>query len=182
MRRLCIDLRPCSSTALLSCSAASAITTVCDDNVMTPILHDSVTIEMHVFHATSGHHSNPGNSLSDQQVSLLGAAPAAKVRAAAPASPRAPGRIWPVKSKLPITLGLANWYCARRGWRSGPINYSTSPRNGNRVNGNRLGIWLSFFQKNRNSLTWVLVALTVCLTYPVLYRVSAESRAGEWEL
>ena len=36
-------------------------------------------------------------------------------------------------------------------------------------------------QKNRNSLTWVLVALTVCFTYPVLYRVSAESRAGEWE-
>ena len=25
-------------------------------------------------------------------------------------------------------------------------------------------------------------ALTVCFTYPVLYRVSAESRAGEWEL
>ena len=32
------------------------------------------------------------------------------------------------------------------------------------------------------SLTWVLVALTVCFTYPVLYRVSSESRAGEWEL
>ena len=30
--------------------------------------------------------------------------------------------------------------------------------------------------------TWVLVALTVCFTYPVLYRVSAESRVGEWEL
>ena len=39
-----------------------------------------------------------------------------------------------------------------------------------------------FLQENRNSLTWVLVALTVCFTYPVLYRVSAESRAGEWEL
>ena len=38
------------------------------------------------------------------------------------------------------------------------------------------------FRKNRNSLTWVLVALTVCFTYPVLYRVSSESRAGEWEL
>jgi len=36
--------------------------------------------------------------------------------------------------------------------------------------------------ENRNSLTWVLVAWTVCFTYPVLYRVSAESRAGEWEL
>ena len=31
-------------------------------------------------------------------------------------------------------------------------------------------------------LAWVLVALTVCFTYPVLYRVLAESRAGEWEL
>ena len=39
-------------------------------------------------------------------------------------------------------------------------------------------------QKNRNSLTqaWVLVALTVCFTCPVPYRVSAESRAGEWKL
>ena len=41
---------------------------------------------------------------------------------------------------------------------------------------------LSFSQKNGNSLTWVLVALTVCFTYPVLHRVSSESRAGEWEL
>ena len=45
-----------------------------------------------------------------------------------------------------------------------------------------LEICLSFSQKNGNSLTWVLVALTVCFTYPVLYRFSAESRAGEWEL
>ena len=60
--------------------------------------------------------------------------------------------------------------------------YSTSPRNGNRVNGNHLEIFLSFSQKNGNSLTRVLVALTVCFTYPVLYRVSSESRAGEWEL
>ena len=60
--------------------------------------------------------------------------------------------------------------------------YSTSPRNGNPVNGNHLDQSLSFSQKNRNSLTWVLVALTVCFTYPVLYRVSSESRAGEWEL
>ena len=45
-----------------------------------------------------------------------------------------------------------------------------------------LGICLSSSQKNGNSLTWVLVALTVCFTYPVLYRVSAESQAGEWEL
>ena len=62
------------------------------------------------------------------------------------------------------------------------IDYSTSPRNGNRVNGNHLDICLSFSQKNGNSLTWVLVALTVCFTCPVPYRVSAESRAGEWEL
>jgi len=60
--------------------------------------------------------------------------------------------------------------------------YSTSPQNRNRTNRNQLVICLSFSQKNRNSLTWVLVALTVCFTYPVLYRVSAESRAGEWEL
>ena len=60
--------------------------------------------------------------------------------------------------------------------------YSTTPRNGNRVNGNHLDQSFSFFQKNGNSLTWVLVALTVCFTYPVLYRVSSESRACEWEL
>ena len=52
---------------------------------------------------------------------------------------------------------------------------SMSPRNGNRVNGNHLEICLCSSQKNRNSLTWVLVALTVCFTYPVLYRVLAES-------
>ena len=59
--------------------------------------------------------------------------------------------------------------------------YSSSPRNRNRVNRNHLDICLSVPQKNRNSLTWVLVALTVRFTYPVLYRFSAESRAGEWE-
>jgi len=32
------------------------------------------------------------------------------------------------------------------------------------------------------TLLLVLVALTVCFTYPVLYRVSSESRAGKWEL
>ena len=64
------------------------------------------------------------------------------------------------------------------------IPYSTTPRNGNRANGNHLDQSLRSSQKNRNSLTWVqlLVALTVCFTYPVLYRVSSESRAGEWEL
>ena len=59
--------------------------------------------------------------------------------------------------------------------------YSRSPRNRNRINRNHLDQSLSVPQKNRNSLTWVLVALTACFTYPVLYRVSAESRAGEWE-
>ena len=56
--------------------------------------------------------------------------------------------------------------------------YSTTPRNGNPVNGNHLDQSLLSSRKNGNSLTWVLVALTVCFTYPVLYRVSAESRAG----
>ena len=37
-------------------------------------------------------------------------------------------------------------------------------------------------QKYRNSRPWVLVALTVCFTFPVLYRVSAESRASEGAL
>ena len=60
--------------------------------------------------------------------------------------------------------------------------YSMSRRNGNPANGNHLDQSLLSSRKNRNSLTWVLVALTVCFTYPVLYRFSAESRAGEWEL
>ena len=58
------------------------------------------------------------------------------------------------------------------------VEYSTTSRNENRVNENHL----SFSQKNRNWLAWVLVALTVCFTYPVLYRVLSESRACEWEL
>jgi len=62
------------------------------------------------------------------------------------------------------------------------LQYSTTPRNGNRVNRNHLEICLSSSQKNGNSLTWVLMALTVCFTYPVLYRVSSESRAGEWDV
>ena len=57
--------------------------------------------------------------------------------------------------------------------------YSSSTRNRNRANRNHLEICLSSSQKNRNRLTWVLVALPVCFTYPVLYRVWAESRAGE---
>ena len=63
-----------------------------------------------------------------------------------------------------------------------PVTYSTTPRNENPVHENHLDQSLRFSQKNENSLTWVLVALTVCFTYPVLYRVSSESRAGECEL
>ena len=54
--------------------------------------------------------------------------------------------------------------------------YSTTPRNGNRVNGNHLDQSLSFSQKNGNSLTWVLVALPVCPTSPLRLRDSAEPR------
>jgi hypothetical protein len=63
---------------------------------------------------------------------------------------------------------------ARPWGKSGPIIghiailYSTSPRNGNPANGNHLEICLLSSRKNRNSLTWVLVALTVSFTYPVL--------------
>ena len=60
--------------------------------------------------------------------------------------------------------------------------FPCSYRSVGRANGNHLEICLSCSQKNKNSLTGVLVALTVCFTYPVLYRVSDESRAGEWEL
>jgi hypothetical protein len=44
--------------------------------------------------------------------------------------------------------------------------YSTTARNRNRVNRNHFDIFLRSSQKNRNSLAWVLVALTVCFTYP----------------
>ena len=73
---------------------------------------------------------------------------------------------------------------ATTGMRSGclGLQYSTILRNGNRRNANHLDESLSFSQKNGNSLTWVLVVLTVCFTYPILYKVSAESRAGEWGL
>ena len=56
--------------------------------------------------------------------------------------------------------------------------YSTSPRNGNPVNGNHLDQSLSFSQKNGNSesLTWVLVALPACPTSPLRLRDSAEPR------
>ena len=54
--------------------------------------------------------------------------------------------------------------------------YSTSPWNGNPVNGNHLDQSLSFSQKNGNSLTWVLVAWPVCPTSPLRLRDSAEPR------
>ena len=54
--------------------------------------------------------------------------------------------------------------------------YSTTPRNGNPVNGNHLDQSLSFSQKNGNSLIWVLVALPVCPTSPLRLRDSAEPR------
>ena len=47
-----------------------------------------------------------------------------------------------------------------------PNIYSTSSRNGNPANGNHLEICLSSPQKNGNSLTWVLAALSVCFAYP----------------
>jgi hypothetical protein len=62
------------------------------------------------------------------------------------------------------------------------IQYVTAEWEPSQWAGNHLEICLLSSQKNRNSLTWVLVALIVCFTYPVLYRFSAESRAGEWEL
>ena len=70
----------------------------------------------------------------------------------------------------------------------GILTYNTSPRNRSPANWSRspanwshLGICLSSSQENRNSLACVLVALTVCFTYHVLYRVSGESRLG-WRL
>ena len=81
-----------------------------------------------------------------------------------------------------IAAGLVKETKAKEQDWPGGIDYSTSPRNRDPANRNHLDICLSSSQKNRNSLGWVLVALTVCFTYPVLHRVSAESRAGEWEL
>jgi hypothetical protein len=45
---------------------------------------------------------------------------------------------------------------------SPPRWYSTSPRTRNRVNRNHLEICLSSSQKNRNSLAWILLAVSVC--------------------
>ena len=59
-----------------------------------------------------------------------------------------------------------------------------TPRNGNRANGNHLDQSLLSSRKNGNSLTWVLVALTVCFTYPVLYiesRPNLELASGNRE-
>ena len=71
--------------------------------------------------------------------------------------------------------GLWNRSRPRRLWGE-KERYSTTPRNGNPVNGNHLDICLSFSQKNGNSLTWVLVALPVCPTSPLRLRDSAEPR------
>ena len=60
------------------------------------------------------------------------------------------------------------------------VGYSSSPRNRNPANRNHLDQSLSSSQNNRNSLTWVLVALSYL--YLDSYRFSAESQAGEWEL
>ena len=83
---------------------------------------------------------------------------------------------------FPVWTRLTSFSSCPPGPLSESSEYSTIPRNENRLNENHLDQSLSFSQKNENSLTWVLVALTVCFTYPVLYRVSSESRAGEWEL
>ena len=58
--------------------------------------------------------------------------------------------------------------------------YSTTPRNENRVNENHLDQSLSFSQKNGNSLTWVLVALTVCL--PTGAEPRLDVRCRSWSL
>ena len=70
-------------------------------------------------------------------------------------------------------------YVQSRPWHRGTVRLRGL---GTEPIGTYLGICLSSPLKNGNCLTWVLAALTVCFTYPVLYRVSAESRAGEWEL
>ena len=49
-------------------------------------------------------------------------------------------------------------------------------------NENHVDICLSSSPKNRISLIWVLVALTVSYLYIDAYNVSAESQAGEREL
>ena len=63
--------------------------------------------------------------------------------------------------------------------------YSTTPRNRNHINRNHHGICLLSSQKNRNSLTWVLVALTVCFDIPPLYclgsRPNLELASGDCE-
>ena len=67
----------------------------------------------------------------------------------------------------------------RRVMWSGRDLHCVCPTGGICGGGKRLLKCLSSSQKNGHSLTWVLVALMVCFTCPVLYKDSAESRAGE---
>ena len=66
---------------------------------------------------------------------------------------------------------------------SGAVKYDSTVRN-RKIETAGIETILTFasvsLKKIETCLTWVLVALTVCFTYPVLYKVSAESRAGEW--
>ena len=94
----------------------------------------------------------------------------------------------PTSREIGVYWHLFSNHCTRECIHKKVTTYRTSPRNRNPANpANRthLDQSLRSSRKNRNSLTWVLVALTVCFvrcfTYPVLYRVLAESRAGEWE-
>ena len=88
------------------------------------------------------------------------------------------------ETEIGVYWYLFSNHCTRECIHKKVTPYRTSPRNRNPANpANRthLDQSLRSSRKNGNSLTWVLVALTVCFTYPVLYRVSAESRAGECE-
>ena len=60
--------------------------------------------------------------------------------------------------------------------------YSTSRRNGNPANGNRSGDLPQFLSEKWKLSYLGPGGLDSVFTYPVLYRVSAESRAGEWDL
>ena len=62
------------------------------------------------------------------------------------------------------------------------MKYSTSPRIGNPANGNHLEICLSSPQKNGNWLTWVLVALTVCLALETRLEPRLRLKPDEREL
>ena len=95
--------------------------------------------------------------------------------ACVPASPRAP--------RTPAPRSHTQTGPPVSATRPSLVLYSTSPRNGNPVNGNHLDQSLVSSQKNGNSLAWVLVALTVCL--PTLYcirsRPNLELASGDCE-